>query len=133
MGIICRILKRPPAGLCRNKTEKFNIDRPSPTTLTAAQKKYAEIIPALHPDVKGKLFSFGRDSNINEYLEKNPDLTGRDLARNRTASSAVLNYINGQRSITTITHCVAAETNGQVTAEQVAAYIEILKAVGWVE
>ncbi|MFC1782306.1 M28 family peptidase [Planctomycetota bacterium] len=120
-------------GYAEIKAEKFNLDPPSPTTLTAAQRKYAEVLPALHPDVKGKLFSFSRDSNINEYLEKNPDLTGRDLARNRTASSAVLNYINGQRSITTITHCVATESNAELTVEQVAAYIEILKAVGWVE
>ena len=125
-------LKNLLLGYAKIKAQQFNIDTPSPAALTAAEKKYAQVIPALHPDVKGRLFSFSRDSNINEYLEENPDLAGRDLARSRSAST-VLNYINGRRSVTAITHCVAAETNAELTVEQVAAYIDILKPVGWVE
>ncbi|MCP4710491.1 MAG: hypothetical protein GY869_17855 [Planctomycetes bacterium] len=114
------------------KADMLGVDVPTKRSLSAAEKRYASVVPALAADVKGQLFSFSRDSNINEYLQENPDASGIEFARSRSTST-VLNYINGKRSITTIAHCVAAETGTDVSVEDVAAYIDILKAIDWVK
>ena len=49
------------------------------------------------------------------------------------AARHVLNYINGERSITRIRDCAAAETGADVSLEAVITYLELLKEVGWID
>jgi hypothetical protein len=99
---------------------------------TAAEKRYQTIIPALHPDVKGKKFNINSDTNISEFILNNSGHGGTRIAGDRNASGLVLKYLNGIRSVTEIKNCVNAETGQNFTIEEIAGYIGLLKEIGWV-
>lgn len=99
---------------------------------TAAEKRYQAIIPALHPDVKGKKFNINSDTNISEFIRNNSGHGGTRIAGDRNASGLVLKYLNGIRSVTEIKNCVNAETGQNFTVGEIADYISLLKEIGWV-
>jgi hypothetical protein len=91
-----------------------------------------EVIPAIHADVRGRLFSLGSSEAYQSYLQENPDAI-RDLGLSNAQTRAILNYVNGKRSVVEIGYRVAAETRSEVEMEDVYGYLEILKEVGWVD
>ena len=44
----------------------------------------------------------------------------------------ILNFVNGERSLTTIRDRVAVITGDELRLEQVAAYLTLLEEVGWI-
>ncbi|MBE0675968.1 MAG: hypothetical protein IH591_15030, partial [Bacteroidales bacterium] len=52
------------------------VEKPS-----AAERKYGQVIPAIHADVKGKKFNLTSDSNLNEYLQANSSHPGAVIGR----------------------------------------------------
>jgi hypothetical protein len=46
---------------------------------------------------------------------------------------AVLNYIDGRRTLTAIRRAVEAETGAEIAFEDLAAYADFLRAVGWIK
>ncbi len=95
------------------------------------EKKYDKVFPAIHSDVKNQKFSLTSDEKYKEYTAASPKAI-EDLKLSRTQTRALLNYVNGRRSITKIRDCIAAETESDVSLENVAAYLEILKLINWV-
>jgi len=114
------------------KAKQLNTSAPVINRQTAAERRYLTIIPILHPEVKGKKFNIGSDSNLNEFLENNSTHKGVTIAKDRTASGLVLKYINGKRSVTDIKNCINAETGRTYGVEEIASYIDILREIEWI-
>lgn len=107
---------------------------PPPPPLAAsgrAAAAYGKAVPAIHPDVRGREFTLESSDRYKKYVEKNPDAL-KALKLEIPVRRAVLNYINGRRPVTAIRAAAAAETDRSVPLEAVAAFLEFLKAVGWV-
>jgi len=103
-----------------------------PPAADKLEKQFANVIPSLHPDVKGKEFSLESSDRYKKYLDKNPEvLKAIGLAMNQRRF--VMNYINGKRSVITIRNAVLAETNRDVDFAGLVKYLEFLKAVGWIQ
>ncbi len=102
--------------------------QPVPDTL---EKQYAQFLPALHSDVKGKEFSLESSERYKKFLEKNPDAL-KDLSLDVGQRRFVLNYINGKRSVVKIRNAVMAETGRDVDFNALVKYLEFLKALGWI-
>lgn len=92
---------------------------------------YAKVVPALHPEVKGREFSLESSDRYKNYIEKNPEAL-KGLKLEIPVRRAVLNYINGRRSVNVIRGAAAVETDRIVDLEAVAQYLEFLKAAGWI-
>jgi len=117
------------SGRLRAKQLKIaDFQQPAPDKL---EIQYANVIPSLHPEVKGKEFSMESSDRYKKYLEKNPEALKSfnfDMGQRRF----VLNYINGKRSVVKIRNSVAAETGRDVDFNALVKYLEFLKAVGWI-
>jgi ribosomal 50S subunit-associated protein YjgA (DUF615 family) len=64
-------------------------------------------------------------------MKANPDAL-KKLGLTPQLANTLVNYVNGKRSVLRIRNCVVGETGRDVTLESVAAYIDVLKSVGWV-
>jgi len=94
-------------------------------------EKAAKIIPALHPEVRGKEFSLEASDRYRKYVEKNPDAL-KEIKLDMGQRRALLNYVNGKRTLEAIRNSVMAETDRDLDFAVLAKYLEFLKAVGWV-
>jgi len=113
------------------RAEQLKIADLQPPAPDKLEKQYANVVPSLHPDVKGREFSMESSERYKKYLDKNPDalkVANFDMGQRRF----VLNYINGQRSIVKIRNSVAAETGRDVDLNTLVKFLEFLKAVGWI-
>jgi len=116
-------------GRLRAKQLKIaDLQPPAPDKL---EKQYAQFMPALHPDVKGKEFSLESSERYKKFLEKYPDAL-KGISFDMGQRRFVLNYINGQRSCIKIRNAVAAETGRDVDFAAFVKYLEFLKALGWI-
>jgi len=98
---------------------------------TPAQRRYSTVIPDLHRDVKGTQFYLERSDGYRAYLEANPDAL-TELGLGPAQTRGILNFVNGQRSVSQIRNQVAAITGTELELERVAAYLDILEQMGWV-
>lgn len=115
----------------RLRAEQLKVADPQLSAPDKLEKQYANVVPSLHPDVKGKEFSMESSDRYKKFLEKNPEaLKGLnfDMGQRRF----VLNYINGKRSVVKIRSSVGAETGRDVDFNALIRYLEFLKAVGWI-
>lgn len=97
----------------------------------AERTKYQAVIPAIAPAVRGKEFNLSRNPDYARYMKEHPD-AWKELGLTAQQAQAVLNYVNGRRSIAEIRDDVAAETDEDVGLAAVAAYLALLKEFGWV-
>jgi len=95
------------------------------------EKKYAAVVPAIDPGVKGREFSLQANERYAALIKASPD-TLKTLGLTPPLASTVLNYVNGRRSIVSIRNAVVAETGQDVPLSAVAGYLDVLKAVRWV-
>jgi aminopeptidase YwaD len=102
-----------------------------PAQAGALEKKYASAYPAIHPSVRGTMFSLAAHEAYTTHIKANPDAL-KELGLTPQSANTVLNYVNGKRSITTIRRYAAAETGLDLPLEAVAGYLELLRTVGWV-
>ncbi len=120
-------------GFAGVRADLLNVRAPRVARPGRIEQEYSTIIPALHPNVAAKEFSLNSFGPYQEYLEANPDALREIDFGSNAAARFVLNYVNGERSITLIRDCVAAETGENVSLEAVIEYLELLKEVGWVD
>ena len=113
------------------KANQLKAAIPKKTKMSGLEKKYDKVFPAIHPDVKNKEFSLTSYKRYTEFIEASPKAV-EETKLTRTQTRAVLNYVNGRRSLTKIRNCLAAETGKEISLEGVAAYLEILKSVDWI-
>jgi len=95
------------------------------------EKKYAAVVPAIDPGVKGREFSLQANERYAARIKASPD-TLKTLGLTPLLASSVLNYVNGRRSIVAIRNAVVAETGQDVPLSAVAGYLDVLKTVRWV-
>ena len=102
---------------------------PPPPALSASGRAAAasgKIVPALHPEVRGREFSLEASERYKKYVEKNPEAL-KALKLEVPVRRVVLNYINGRRPVSAIRSAVAAETDRSVDLAAVVQYLEFLK------
>ena len=93
--------------------------------------KKGKVIPAVHPDVRGKEFSLESSDRYKKYMEKNPDAL-KEIKLDMGQRRALLNYVNGKRPLAVIRSYVMAETDRDLDFADLVLYMEFLKGVGWV-
>jgi hypothetical protein len=98
---------------------------------SAADRRFAQVIPALHPDVRGREFYLERGGAFAAALDQRRD-DMNELGLTPAQMRNIQNFINGKYSVVEIRDWVLAQTGQGTTAEQVAGYVEILEEVGWV-
>jgi hypothetical protein len=103
---------------------------PSELPVTAEERRYSNVFPDLHPDVMGTKFYLNEHDQYNTYRQTYPEAFS-ELGLSSGQTRGILNFVNGQRSVTEIRNRVAAMAGDDLTVEQVAGYLSILVEVGW--
>ena len=98
---------------------------------TTAEQRYSAVVPDIHHDVMGKQFSLTGYDRYNTYVQEHPE-TLAELGLGYSRTRGILNFVNGQRSVTEIRNRVAAMAGDDLTVDQVVGYLTILEEVGWV-
>ncbi len=112
--------------------KQHKVKSPKASKMTSVEKRYDKIYPSIHREIRAREFYLNRSQRYLTYLKDNPEAINKlDIGRAHTRS--ILNFINGKNSITEIRNHVSAETGIEIQLEKVASYIEILKAIQWVE
>ncbi len=124
-------LRAQVLGYAKVKAETLGAATPSGQIADPAAKKFEAVVPAIHPDIRGKEFSLNSWERYTQYLKEHPDAL-KALGLTPPQASAILNWVNGRRSVALIRRNVSAERGEDVSVEAVAGYLEILKTVGWV-
>ena len=89
------------------------------------------LVPRLADGIRGQEFNLGRFGGMLAFNREHPQALA-DLGLSRSQTTQILNFVNGERSVLTIRNRVAAWTGDDLSANQVQAYLEILREVGWV-
>ena len=118
-------------GYAKLKAEALGAAAPSRPVADPAAKKYETVVPAIHPDIRGREFSLNTWERYTQYMKEHPDAL-KALGLTPPQASAILNWVNGRRSIALIRRNVSAERGEDVPLAAVAGYLEVLKTVGWV-
>ncbi len=107
---------------------------PPPVSAASARSaaEAGKIVPALHPEVRGKEFSLESSDRYKKFIEKNPDAL-KALKLDVPVRRAILNYIDGRRNAAAIRAAAAAESDRSVPLDAVLEYLEFLKAIGWIK
>jgi hypothetical protein len=98
---------------------------------SAAKAAAGARTPALSDAVKGREFQLGGYEPFAKYLKANPDAL-KKIGVTPAQASAILNYVNGRRTVAAIRNAVAAETEQDLTLESVGAFLDLLASVNWV-
>jgi hypothetical protein len=98
---------------------------------TTEERRYANVVPEIHPDVRGKEFYLERFAHYDRYSEEHPNAVS-SLGLNPNQTRGILNFVNGHRSVTQIRNHVAAMAGDELTIGQVVGYLKILQEVGWI-
>lgn len=94
------------------------------------ERKCQRIIPAIAPPVKGRQFNLAASEEYDRYMKEHPDAI-KQLGVSSRQQAAILNYVNGKRSIARIAVCVAGELDEEAPIQGVLGYVELLGKVGW--
>ena len=117
-------------GYAAVRAKSLGLKLPAVPKPEALRAKYAKVVPAISPATKGKEFSLGRFAPYQQYLKDHPDaLKGISLG---PGQNAVLNFVNGRNSIAEIRDDASAELDLDLSLKDVAAYLEVLAAAGYV-
>jgi hypothetical protein len=102
------------------------------TRMSTGEGEFEERVPRIAAGIRGREFNLGRFDRMQTFLTEHPAAVD-DLGLTRSQTSEILNWVNGERSVQAIRNGVAAWTGTELTAKQVADYLEILRTVGWIE
>jgi len=116
----------------RFRAEELNVEEPNEPELSELEKKYSTVIPSIHKNMRGKVFYPERTDPFKEFTEKNPDYL-KNLKLSRTQQRAIVNFIDGKRSVTQIKMFVEAETGEDLSIEKIKSYMEFLQSIGWIK
>jgi len=101
---------------------------PGPTMEEEASHR---IVPRLGSGIRSVETNLGRYAPAQAYFQEHPD-TMATLGLSNAQTQQILSFIDGRRSVTTLRDRVAAWTGEDLTVAQVAGYLEVLEAIGWV-
>jgi hypothetical protein len=113
------------------RAQTLGISAPSQLPPTSEEQRYSTVVPGIHPDVIGKQFYLNGFDAYDRYMQQHPDAIST-LGLNRNQSQGILNFVNGERSVTDIRNRVAAMAGDDLTIQQVVGYLTILRDAGWI-
>jgi hypothetical protein len=119
-------------GAVAARAKELRADRVPAAKPDPLRLKYAKIIPAISPAARGKEFSLGRFAPYQQYLKDHPEAM-KGIALNPGQTTAVLSFVNGRNSIADIRDDASAEIDADLPLKDVAAYLELLAAAGYVK
>lgn len=124
-------LKSQVLGYARLKADRLKVKPPAEPKPTPLALKFDAVVPALHPNVKGREFTLASFPAYAAYMKEHPDAI-KQLGLTPAQTSLALNFVNGKRSVLAIRNAVAAAGGQEVPVEAIAGYLDLLRAVGWV-
>ena len=95
-------------------------------------KKSGKLIPSLSPDIEFNVFSVRNFPAYNEYISENRETAAGKIALSRE-SRGLVNYIDGERTISMIRNYVMAESGKWFDPEDVIEYFRMLKEIGYID
>ncbi len=101
---------------------------PAPSSAEVAARR---VTPRLAPGIRSVETSLNRYGRMQAYLEAHPDAVA-ELGLSNGQTRQILNFINGERSVTEILLRVRGLTGEEMTLEQLQGYLDILEEVGWI-
>lgn len=110
----------------------LKVKAPAVRAVSPEEKRGGAAVPALGPGVRGKEFTLEQSERYRNYVKEHPD-AAQGLKLSPPQRRAVLNWIDGRRTLTTIRRSVEAETGAGIDFKDLAAYIDFLKSVGWLK
>ena len=113
------------------RAQSLGTSAPRQAGQTSAERRYSTVVPDIHDDVKGQMFSFNELDHYNTYMQAHPRAIS-ELGLSSGQTRGILNFVNGQRSVTEIRNKVAATAGDELTVEQVVGYLRVLESVGWI-
>ncbi len=113
------------------KASQMNLSAPQKMEMTAEEKKYDKIIPAIHPDVKGKIFYAERSEPYQKYMKDHPDAM-KEIKMTRRQQRSFLNFVNGKNSVTKIRNWAVVETGKDLAFDDLVKALDILKKVKYI-
>jgi hypothetical protein len=113
------------------RAAQLEVEPPRRPSLSKAEMEYARVIPSIHADVMEKEFNLESSDRYTDYLEKNPDAL-KEIDLDRGQRRAILNFIDGERSVTKIRSSVIAETDQDLDLETLSGYLGFLRTIGWI-
>jgi hypothetical protein len=124
-------LRSQVLGYTSVKAADLGIGVPASPPVSALEKKYQTIIPALAQAVRGQLFQLSAHEPYSKYLKEHPEAL-KALGLTPQQANTILNYVNGKRSVSEIRNAASGELNEDLPIESVAAYLDLLKTVQWI-
>jgi len=113
------------------RADQLKATPPQKTELTKQQEPYTKVKPSLHPDVRARQFRLGSSEVYKNYMKENPDAL-KGLGLNFSQRRAILNFVNGELSITDIHKLAMGETARTMDFDKLIRYLEFLKTVNWI-
>ena len=125
-GLMAQIL-----GYAKVQAADLGIASPALPVVSTLEQKYQAVVPAPAQSVRGQLFQLSAHEPCRKYMKDRPEAL-QTIGLTAQQAGAMVNYVNGRRSISEIRNAVMGELNQDVPLESVVAYMELLNAVQWV-
>jgi aminopeptidase YwaD len=113
------------------RAQTLGTSAPRQAQQTSGERRHSQVVPDIHPAVKGQKFSFNEHEEYSTYMQAHPEAIS-ELGLSSGQTRGILNFVNGQRSVTEIRNRVAAMAGDDLTIEQVVGYLRILRDVEWI-
>ncbi len=124
-------LRSQVMGYARLKAAQLGGQAPEEPSAGAVERKYQAIRPVIASSVQGREFQLTANEAYSRHLKEHPDAL-KSMGMTTQQAAAVLNYVDGKRSIAEIRNAGAGELDEEVSLAGVVAYLELLKKVSWV-
>jgi len=125
-----RAMETQVVGSAGSRAAQLCVQPPAQPQPDDWQRRQQTVIPAVAPSVRGRQFDLAGHEKYQQAVKASPELL-KKLGLSRQQSTAILNYVNGRRSVAEICDCVAAELDEDVPRQAVADYLEFLRSVDW--
>ena len=115
----------------RFKAQQLGTEPPEEPRLSQLEEQHIDTIPSLRSSVRGQKFNPSQTEEHESFTAKNPDFI-KNLKLDRSQQRAILNYINGRRSVTEIRNWAMAETGKNLDFEKLIGYLGYLEQIDWI-
>ena len=126
-----RALRESVLAQAAERARVVGVSAPRAPSISRAERQWAGVVPAYHPEVRGREFNFARYQPAQRYLSENPEALTRS-GLSRTEMRAIEQFIDGRRSVLEIRDRAGAVTGTRPAIEQVGRYLEALVEAEWI-
>jgi len=130
-GLYRQALASQLVGYAHVRARQLAAADPEIAPVTDAERRYSTVIPGVSAEVRFSEFYLDRYGPYQEYLEAHPGALAQ-LGLTSNQFRWILNFVNGERSVTEIRNRAAAVAGDDLSLESVARYLRVLQEVGWV-